>query len=269
VSRPHQARKRFGQHFLIDPSIINQIVAAIAPRKADTLVEIGPGQGAITIPLSRYPATLHTIEFDRDLVPLLRKRFENDEHVSVHEADALQFDYSTLGSRLRIVGNLPYNISTPLIFRLIEFREHIFDLHFMMQKEVVARMAASPGNKSYGRLTVMLGCFMEVEPLFDVPPTAFSPPPKVTSAVVRMRPKPPGTLLVDDPKALSTLVAQAFSQRRKTLRNALKGKVTEEQLSTVGIDSGCRAEEIPVDTWVRLSNLLSVGTEASISTNKL
>jgi len=269
VSLPHQARKRFGQHCLIDPSIINQIVAAIAPRKADTLVEIGPGQGAITSPLSQYPATLHTIEFDRDLVPLLRERFANDEHVSVHEADALQFDYSTLGSRLRIVGHPPYNISTPLIFRLIEFREHIFDLHFMMQKEVVARMAASPGNKSYGRLTVMLGCFMEVEPLFDVPPTAFSPPPKVTSAVVRMRPKPRGTLSVDDPKALSTLVAQAFSQRRKTLRNALKGKVTEDQFGTIGIDSGCRAEEIPVGTWVRLANLLSTDTEASISTNKL
>ena len=269
MSRPHRARKRFGQHFLIDPSIINQIVAAIAPREGDTLVEIGPGQGAITIPLSRYPATLHTIEFDRDLVPLLRKRFADDEHVSVHQEDALQFDYSELGSRLRIVGNLPYNISTPLIFKLIEFREHIFDLHFMMQKEVVARMAASPGNKRYGRLTVMLGCFMEVEPLFDVPPTAFSPPPKVTSAVVRMRPKPLGAVSIDDPKALSTLVAQAFSQRRKTLRNALKGKVTEDQFSAVEIDSGCRAEEIPVDTWVRLANLMSVSTEAPISTNKL
>ena len=198
MSRTHRARKRFGQHFLIDPAVISQIVAAIGPQEGDTLVEIGPGQGAITIPLSRFPASLHAIEFDRDLVPTLRSRFAKDENVSVHEADALQFDYSTLGQRLRIVGNLPYNISTPLIFKLLDFRENIFDLHFMMQKEVVARMAASPGNKSYGRLTVMLGCFMEVFPLFDVPPTAFSPPPKVTSAVVRMRPKPDGGLLIKD-----------------------------------------------------------------------
>jgi len=256
VNGKHQARKRFGQHFLIDPAVISQIVAAIAPQKGDILVEIGPGQGAITIPLSRFPASLHAIEFDRDLVPILRRRFADDERVTVHEADALRFDYSTLGRRLRIVGNLPYNISTPLIFKLIEFRDNIFDLHFMMQKEVVNRMAASPGNKSYGRLTVMLGCFMEVVPLFEVPPTAFAPPPKVTSAVVRMRPKPADTLLLDDPKTLSTLVAQAFSQRRKTLRNALKGHVTEVEMESVGINPGSRAEEVPIDTWVELANRL-------------
>lgn len=257
MSLSHRTRKRFGQHFLIDPAVINQIINAIAPRDGDTLVEIGPGQGAITIPLSRFSTTLHLIEFDRDLVPMLRDRFANSDHVVVHEADALQFDYSTLGQRLRIVGNLPYNISTPLIFKLIDFRQHIFDLHFMMQKEVVDRMAAEPGSKKYGRLTVMLGSFMEVVPLFDVPGSAFQPPPKVTSAFVRMRPKPDDALLVDDPKTLSALVAQAFSQRRKTLRNALKGHVTENEMEAVSIDPGSRAEQVPVDTWARLANLLS------------
>lgn len=256
MSPSHRTRKRFGQHFLMDPAVINQIVGTIAPRDGDTLVEIGPGQGAITIPLSRYSATLHLIEFDRDLVPMLLDRFANSGHVIVHEADALQFDYATLGQRLRIVGNLPYNISTPLIFKLIDFRQHIFDLHFMMQKEVVDRMAAAPGSKKYGRLTVMLGSFMEVVPLFDVPASAFQPPPKVTSAFVRMRPKPDDALLVDDPKTLSALVAQAFSQRRKTLRNALKGHVTETDMEAAGIDPGSRAEQVPVDTWARLANLL-------------
>ena len=268
MSRPHQARKRFGQHFLIDPSVISQIVAAIAPREGDTLVEIGPGRGAITTPLSRFPICMHAIEFDRDLIPSLRQRFADAGHLTVHEADALRFDYSTLGQRLRIVGNLPYNISTPLIFRLIEFREHIFDLHFMMQKEVVTRMAASPGNKSYGRLTIMLGCFMEVVPLFDVPPSAFLPPPKVASAVVRMRPKPSDAVLVHDQKLLSALVAQAFSQRRKTLRNALKGHATETDMESANINPGCRAEDVSVDKWAHLSNILAAGAATEISTTK-
>lgn len=241
----------------MDPAVINQIAGAIAPRDGDTLVEIGPGQGAITIPLSRSPATLHVIEFDRDLVPILRDRFADSSHVTVHEADALRFDYATLGQRLRIVGNLPYNISTPLIFRLLDFRQHIFDLHFMMQKEVVDRMAATPGSKKYGRLTVMLGSFMEVVPLFDVPASAFQPPPKVTSAFVRMRPKPKDAVLINDVKLLSALVTQAFSQRRKTLRNALRGHVTEIEMEKVGIDPGSRAERIAVDTWASLANLLS------------
>jgi len=261
MTSSHRTRKRFGQHFLIDPAAINQIIAAIAPRDGDTLVEIGPGRGAITIPLSRYPATLHVIEFDRDLVPMLRDRFIDSSHVVVHEADALRFDYATLGQRLRIVGNLPYNISTPLIFRLLDFRQHIFDLHFMMQKEVVDRMAAAPGSKKYGRLTVMLGSFMEVVPLFDVPASAFQPPPKVTSAFVRMRPKPDDALLVDDPKILSALVTQAFSQRRKTLRNALRGHVTEIDMKSAGIDPDARAERIAIDTWARLANLLAAANK--------
>jgi 16S rRNA (adenine1518-N6/adenine1519-N6)-dimethyltransferase len=262
MSESHRTRKRFGQHFLVDPSTVSQIVSAVAPQDGDTLVEIGPGQGAITIPLSRYPCKFHTIEFDRDLVPQLRRRFADQPHVVIHEADALKFDYASLGQRLRIVGNLPYNISTPLIFRLIEFREHIFDLHFMLQKEVVDRMAASPGNKKYGRLTVMLGSFMEVVPLFDVPPGAFQPPPKVTSSVVRMRPRPDDDVLINDPVVLSKLVAQAFSQRRKTLRNALGGHVTESHMEAVGIDPGSRAEQVPIETWVRLANLLETMNRA-------
>jgi len=264
MSSSYRTRKRFGQHFLVDPSTISQIVAAIAPRDGDTLVEIGPGQGAITIPLSRYRCDLHAIEFDRDLIPGLERRFADQSHVVVHEADALQFDYASLGTRLRIVGNLPYNISTPLIFRLIEFRRHIFDLHFMLQKEVVDRMAATPGNKKYGRLTVMLGSFMEIVPLFDVPPGAFQPPPKVTSSVVRMRPKPEGEILINDPATLSALVAQAFSQRRKTLRNALKGTLTEVDMESAGIDPGSRAEQVPVETWIELANALGAANKGKV-----
>lgn len=264
MSTSHRTRKRFGQHFLVDPSTINQIVSAIAPQDGDTLVEIGPGQGAITIPLSRYPCKLHTIEFDRDLVPGLRQRFAGQPHIVVHEADALQFDYASLGQRLRIVGNLPYNISTPLIFRLIDFRQHIFDLHFMLQKEVVDRMAATPGNKKFGRLTVMLGCYMEVVPLFDVPPDAFQPPPKVTSSVVRMRPRPDNGILINDQAILSTLVAKAFSQRRKTLRNALKGHVTENEMESVGIDPNDRAEQVSVETWAHLANALQATNKARV-----
>jgi len=264
MSTSYRTRKRFGQHFLVDPSTISQIVAAIAPQDGDTLVEIGPGQGAITIPLSRYSCKLHAIEFDRDLIPGLNFRFADQSHVVVHEADALQFDYASLGERLRIVGNLPYNISTPLIFRLIDFRQYIFDLHFMLQKEVVDRMAATPGNKKYGRLTVMLGSFMEIVPLFDVPPGAFQPPPKVTSSIVRMRPKPEGDILINDPAMLSTLVAQAFSQRRKTLRNALKGTVMESDMESVGIDPGSRAEQVPVETWARLANVLEAANKGKV-----
>ena len=253
----HRTRKRFGQHFLMDPAVISQIVAAIAPKQGDSLVEIGPGQGAITDPLSRFGVPLQAIEFDRDLVPVLRDRFADAKHVSVLEGDALRFDYSTLGERLRIVGNLPYNISTPLLFRLIEFRQNILDLHFMMQKEVVDRMAASPNSKKYGRLTVMLGTFMEVVPLFDVPASAFQPPPKVTSSFVRMRPRPDKENPLKDPEMLSKLVTQAFSQRRKTLRNALRGLVTEADMALVEIDPGARAEQVSVERWARLANHLS------------
>ena len=250
----HRARKRFGQHFLKSPDVIDQIVTAIAPEKDQTLVEIGPGQAAITAPIAEQAGTLHAIEFDRDLVVALRNRFQNSGNVTVHEADALQFDFASLGSDLRIVGNLPYNISTPLLFHLLDFRDSIRDLHFMLQKEVVDRMSAVPGTKDFGRLTVMLGCQMEVVPLFDVPPDAFEPAPRVVSSVVGMRPLPTAEIAIDDPVLLAELVKAAFSRRRKTLRNALRERVSDEQFSDAGIDSGRRPEEIAVAGWVALAN---------------
>jgi 16S rRNA (adenine1518-N6/adenine1519-N6)-dimethyltransferase len=178
----HRARKRFGQHFLSDPGIIDAIVRAVHPTADDVIVEIGPGQGAITDALARSAGHLHAVELDRDLVARLRRRYEDNPNVTVHEADALQFDFASLGDRIRVVGNLPYNISTPLLFHLLKFRSRILDMHFMLQKEVVDRMAASPGSKAYGRLGIMLGCHLNIESLFDVPREAFDPPPEVTSA---------------------------------------------------------------------------------------
>ncbi|HLT92893.1 MAG TPA: 16S rRNA (adenine(1518)-N(6)/adenine(1519)-N(6))-dimethyltransferase RsmA [Woeseiaceae bacterium] len=250
-------RKRFGQHFLHDPHYIGRIVSAVAPAPGDRLVEIGPGRGAITVPLARSGAELCALEVDRDLAALLRERFAGMDNVTIVEADALEFDFAALGSDLRVVGNLPYNISTPLLFRLIGFRGHLRDLHFMLQKEVVDRMAAAPGTRAYGRLTVMLGCYMTVERLFDVPPGAFVPPPRVTSAVVRLRPRPQGEVRIADEALLSRLVTQAFSRRRKTLRNALKGMAAPEDLGAAGLDPGIRPEAVPVPAWVALANRLA------------
>ena len=257
MSKSHKARKRFGQHFLRSSDVIHNIVGAVRARSDDTLVEIGPGQGAITLPLAESGAKLHAVEFDRDLIGPLRNRFADFDNVTIHEADALEFDFSTLGDDLRIVGNLPYNISTPLIFHLIEFKPNIRDLFLMLQKEVVDRMSAEPGSKAYGRLTIMLGCHMEVLPLFDVPPDAFSPPPKVQSSVAALRPLRDERIDAEASKKMSTLVAQAFSKRRKTVRNALKGIATEEQLDTVGIDAGSRPEQIDIDHWIALVHLLN------------
>jgi len=253
----HRARKRFGQHFLTAPDVIEQIVAAIDPREGDVIVEIGPGQAAITEPLSVLSPTLHAIEFDRDLVEQLNRRFGNRENVNIHEADALTFDYSSLGDRIRLVGNLPYNISTPLLFHLVDYRDVIVDMHFMLQKEVVDRICAGPGGKDFGRLTIMLGCRLESVHLFDVPPDAFSPPPKVTSSVVRMRPLPAGRFDVHDGEFLEALVKLAFSRRRKTLRNALDGMATPEDLAETGIDPGVRPEQVSIPDWVLLANHLS------------
>ena len=223
------------------------------------MVEIGPGQAAITAPLADSATTLHAIEFDRDLIASLRRQFQNRENVIVHEADALQFDFSTLGDELRIVGNLPYNISTPLLFYLLTFKNIVTDMHFMLQKEVVDRMSATPGTKAYGRLTIMLGCQLEVVPLFDVPPDSFTPPPKVTSSVVRMRPLPHARVDIHDTQKLEQIVKQAFSRRRKTLRNALQGLGSEADIEAAGLDPGKRPEQIPVDDWIRLANLLGGG----------
>ena len=253
----HRPRKRFGQHFLSDPGIIDAIVQAIDPRPDDTIVEIGPGHGAITEPLAKRAGHLHCVELDRDLAAVLRHRFEARDNVTVHEADALAFDFCSLGDSLRIVGNLPYNISTPLLFHLVDSRDCITDMHFMLQKEVVDRMTAGPGSKAYGRLGIMLRCHFSVEALFDVGPQSFDPPPAVVSAVARLVPLGSSRPAIDDEDLLRRLVATAFSQRRKTLRNALKTLLDDKELRSLGIDPGKRPETIPISAYVALANYVS------------
>jgi len=252
----HRARKRFGQHFLTDPGVVDAIIAAIAARDDETVVEIGPGQGAITRSLAARAGVLHAIELDRDLVARLKHDYDACNNVIIHEADALKFDFAALGTSLRIVGNLPYNISTPLLFHLLRARAHITDMHFMLQKEVVDRMAAPPGSKTYGRLSIMLGCRFAIDALFDVDRLAFEPPPDVTSAVVRLTPLPAETYVIDNEKTFARVVAQAFSQRRKTIRNSLRQVADEALLESVGIDPGMRPEAISIADYVRLANTL-------------
>ena len=252
----HRPRKRFGQHFLVDPGVIAAIIEAIRPGGDDVVVEIGPGRGALTQSLARLAGTLHAIELDRDLAASMRNEYASAGNVVIHEGDALAFDFAALGNDLRIVGNLPYNISTPLLFHLLDYRDHIVDMHFMLQKEVVDRMAAEPGSKTYGRLSIMLGCRFDVEALFDVDRNAFDPPPDVTSAVARLVPLPAGTYEINDEERFAKLVAQAFSQRRKTIRNSLRNVADEELLEFAGIDPGLRPEAIAIADYVRLSNAL-------------
>jgi 16S rRNA (adenine1518-N6/adenine1519-N6)-dimethyltransferase len=239
-------RKRFGQHFLHDPAIIGRIVAAIDPQPADRMVEIGPGLGAITMPLRKRLQELHVVEIDRDAIRHLQTLADPALHI--HESDVLKFDLSALNrdsGGLRVVGNLPYNISTPLLFHLIEQRSHVLDMHFMLQKEVVARMAARPGGKDYGRLTVMLAPWVSVEPLFDIAAGAFHPPPRVTSTFVRLLPHASAPFHIAQPRAYAAVVAAAFSQRRKTLRNALQSLLAASEIAAAGIDPRARAETIP------------------------
>ena len=250
----HRPRKRFGQHFLTAPEIVDQIVAAVSPQNGDIIVEIGSGRAAITAPLAALATTLHAIELDRDLVAALRVRFAARDNVIIHEADALTFDFASLGDALRIVGNLPYNISTPLLFHLLQFSDHIVDAHFMLQKEVVDRLCAEPGSRAYGRLTVMLGCRLQVLPLFEVPPEAFTPSPKVRSAVARLRPFPESMFDIRDKDRFAAIVKLAFSRRRKTLRNALQGLVDVTEIEAAGLDAGCRPEQVPIAGWVALAN---------------
>ncbi len=259
-----RAKKRFGQHFLTDADVIDDIVAAVAPASEDVIVEIGPGHGAITAPIVARCGRYHGIELDRDLAARLETRFAADERVTIHQADALAFDFASLGASLRIVGNLPYNISTPLLFRLLEFRDRIRDMHFMLQKEVVDRIVAGPGSKAFGRLSIMLGCHLEVAALFDVDRSAFEPPPRVISAVVRLCPA--DTYRIADAGLLSRIVATAFSQRRKTLRNALKRVVREDDLAALRIDPGLRPENIAIADWVALANRLAESTDNSART---
>lgn len=248
----HRARKRFGQNFLHDRQVIERIVAAIQPQANDTLIEIGPGLAALTRPLLEKLPHLQVVELDRDLAARLRAEFPPDR-LTVYESDALKFDFGRFGSDLRVVGNLPYNISSPLLFHLADFAEHIRDMHFMLQKEVVWRMAAEPDSADYGRLSVMLQAQFRVEKLFIVPPGAFTPAPKVDSAIVRLTPLPTDQVAWRDPERFASVVAQAFSMRRKTLRNNLKGLISAAAMEAIGIDPGCRAETLSVADFARLA----------------
>jgi len=257
----HVHKKRLGQHFLHDGGVIARIVQAIAPRPGDALVEIGPGEGALTWPLLRAAGGMTVIEFDRDLVPRLRAAAEGMGTLRIVQADVLDVDLRELaaGGTLRVVGNLPYNISSPILFHCIDAIDAIEDMHFMLQKEVVERMAATPGSKVYGRLSVMLQLACRVEPLIEVPPAAFRPPPKVDSAVVRLVPRapaqrPPAAVA----EAVAHVVRAAFGQRRKTIANALHGVVDAERISECGIDPRARAEQIAPAGFVALAAVARV-----------
>ncbi len=256
----HKARKRFGQNFLHDPLIIQRIVQAINPKPGQRLVEIGPGQGAITLPLLKACGQLEVIELDRDLIGPLAEKAVSIGELVIHQEDALRFDFTglTKGQKLRAVGNLPYNISTPLLFHLIEQSDAIQDMHFMLQKEVIDRMAAAPGSGDYGRLSVMIQYHCKVEPLFRVGPGAFKPAPKVESAFTRLIPWPESPYAVINTGCLIRLVRQAFSQRRKTLRNALKGLLTEQSIRAAGTDPSARPETVTVAQYAALADQLAV-----------
>ncbi|OAJ35616.1 16S rRNA (adenine(1518)-N(6)/adenine(1519)-N(6))-dimethyltransferase RsmA [Piscirickettsia salmonis] len=261
----HTARKRFGQNFLHNHHIIRQIIDAISPQDTDHIVEIGPGLGAITEYLVASCQKLDVIEIDRDLIPKLQDKFQAQNNFKIHEADALKFNFSALQNNnqsnnpvfpLRIVGNLPYNISTPLLFHLFSFPGLIQDMHFMLQKEVVERMAAPAGSTDYGRLSVMAQYHSQVDMLFTVPPNAFTPAPKVESAIVRLTPYKQPKVTAYNLKHFEQLVTQAFTQRRKTIRNSLKKMATADQLEQAGITAELRPEMIPLTQYVILSNLL-------------
>jgi len=255
----HKARKRFGQNFLQDHNIIYNILSNIQARKEDHWVEIGPGLGAITEPLLQENIELDVVELDRDLVKFLDDKFKNKANFTIHSADALKFDFSTLakeGEKLRIIGNLPYNISTPLLFHLLDNAFCIEDMHFMLQKEVVNRICAEPGSKRYGRLSVMIQYYCETELIFDVPPESFNPVPKVMSAIVKLIPHEKPPVKVDDILVLNKVVTTAFSQRRKTLRNSLKTLITEEQIIALGINPTLRAESITLSEFALISQTL-------------
>jgi 16S rRNA (adenine1518-N6/adenine1519-N6)-dimethyltransferase len=258
----HTARKRFGQNFLHDQGVIGRIIRAINPQHGQHLVEIGPGLGALTEELlDACQGELDVVELDRDLIPVLRTQFfRYADTFNIHEADALKFDFAGLKQDerpLRIVGNLPYNISTPLIFHLLSFNGLIQDMHFMLQKEVVDRLAAGPGDNHYGRLGIMAQYYCRVEPLFIVPPGAFSPAPKVDSAIVRLVPYAEPPVPAKDVKQLQNVVRTAFGQRRKTLRNNLKQLISAEQLEALGIDPGLRPERLTLAQFVAISDALT------------
>ena len=255
----HQPRKRFGQNFLHDPQVIQRIIASIAPRPGEALVEIGPGQGAITLPLLRAAGRLTVVELDRDLVGPLAEHCRDAGELHILNQDALRMDFCALASgapptALRVVGNLPYNISTPILFHLLDQARCIRDMHFMLQKEVVERMAAAPGTQAYGRLSVMIQYRCRVEPLFHIGPGAFRPAPRVDSAFVRLLPLEQPAVRVADETRFAELVRRAFAQRRKTLRNALRGLVDEAGFGAAGVNPMARGETLSLEQFAALSN---------------
>lgn len=255
----HQAKKRFGQNFLVDQNIIDDIVRAIRPNTADHMVEIGPGLGALTRPLLKQLQTLHVVEIDRDIIARLKSDYPQDKLV-IHEGDALKFDLATLPTPLRIVGNLPYNISSPLLFHFADYAERVTDMHFMLQNEVVERMVATPSTPEYGRLSVMLQYRFHMEKLLDVPPTSFRPAPKVDSAIVRIIPMRTEEIQVRDELLFAKLVSAAFGQRRKTLRNTLRDYLNESAFQQLDIDAQQRAENLHHSEFAKIANWLTTST---------
>lgn len=257
----HTARKRFGQNFLCDANIIRSIIEAISPLPGQHLVEIGPGLGAITRPLLAACGHLHVVEIDRDLIARLKTEF-TPESLTIHEGDALKFDFATLPEPLRVVGNLPYNISTPLLFHFAEYAARVRDMTFMLQKEVVDRMVAEPDTEAYGRLSVMLQYRFHMASLFDVPPTAFRPAPKVTSAIVWLKPRPALDLDCADEALMGRIVTAAFGQRRKTLRNTLREWLSDEDFETLSLNPQARGETLAVADYVKIANHVKQRGEA-------
>ncbi|MDR3490625.1 MAG: 16S rRNA (adenine(1518)-N(6)/adenine(1519)-N(6))-dimethyltransferase RsmA [Gammaproteobacteria bacterium] len=255
----HTARKRFGQHFLCDTQVIQHLVDVIDPIKQQHIVEIGPGRGALTIPVLKKIGVMDVVELDRDLIPYITARCKDIGVLNVYQADALEFDFAKLitdEKPLRVIGNLPYNISTPLIFHLLEYTTQIEDMHFMLQKEVVDRMAAKIGNSDYGRLSIMVQYHCQVTALFDVPPTAFDPPPKVDSKIVKLVPYTTIPFPAKNYSHFANIVKHAFNQRRKTLRNCLKHFMQDEDWQKVNIDSKLRPEQLTVEQYIHISNSL-------------
>ena len=253
----HQCRKRFGQNFLQDSIVIAQIVRAINPRQTEHVIEIGPGLGAITKPLLPLAAKIDVIELDLDLIPKLQEQFGNEPNFAVHQGDILKFDLSSLipkDSMVRIIGNLPYNISTPLMFHLLQYTNNITDMHFMLQKEVAIRLAAQPGNKDYGRLSVMIQYHCKVEVMFEVKPTSFNPAPKVQSAFVRLTPVQHKKMVPINFKVFKEITTLAFNQRRKTVQNSLKTKFTKDDFVNLNIDPMLRPEQLSIENYITLSN---------------
>ena len=243
----HKPRKRFGQNFLVDEQVINQIVSTISPKRSDNVIEIGPGKGALTFPLINHLEKIHVIEIDRDLISLLQKK--NNKKISIHESDALVFNFDQFKQNIRIVGNLPYNISSPLLFHLLNYRDNIIDMTFMLQKEVVDRIVAPPGSKVYGRISVIMQAFFDTELMFVVPKESFNPQPKIESAILYLKTK--SKPLVQNSKPLEEIVKIAFSQRRKTLKNCLKSVLDQSQTD---IDLSQRAEMLSVENFITLMN---------------